>query len=104
MIIFYAKVLSVLLPWLGFERVPATGLISKVAIAVLPFQLWMVLPEFFREYSPMKEGYSHVPDFPWVIMGLLIPILVAGIFHSIASSKLALRNEPEPGDLEVHAK
>jgi len=53
MIIFYAKGLSVLLPWLGFERVSAAGLISKVAITVLSFQLWMVLSEFFREYSPM---------------------------------------------------
>jgi xanthine/uracil permease len=66
-------------------------LIPGLIALVCGVQLWIVLSGFFKEFSPMEEGYSQVPEFPWVIMGLLIPILVAGIFYSIASSKLALR-------------
>jgi hypothetical protein len=50
----------------------------------------MVLSGLFREFSPVEEGYSYLPEFPWVIMAVFIPILVAGIFYSVAASKLEL--------------
>lgn len=61
------------------------SLFSRGLLTLMALQIWLLLSEVFEEYSPIKEGYTHVPEEPWGILGLLVPFAVAyGLFRVVA--------------------
>ena len=52
---------------------------------LMAWQVWMISSQIFREYSPIQEGYTHVPEEPWGILGLVIPIFLAWIFYRLVA-------------------
>lgn len=60
------------------EQVPSfTSLISRGILALMAWQLWLLLFSVFDEHSPIKEGYTHIHEEPWDTLGILVPIIVA---------------------------
>lgn len=61
------------------------SLFSRGVLILMALQVWLLLSDVFEQYSPIKEGYTHVPKEPWGILGLLVPFAVAyGLFRSVA--------------------
>ena len=61
------------------------SLVSRGVSMLMAFQVCLLLSKAFEEYSPIKEGYTHVPEEPWGILRLLVPIAVAyGLFRVVA--------------------
>ncbi|MCB1203422.1 MAG: hypothetical protein KDN18_04120 [Verrucomicrobiae bacterium] len=60
-------------------------LLGRGALILIAWQVWLLLSGIFKEYSPIKEGYTHVPEEPWGILGLVIPIAIAyGLYRTVA--------------------
>jgi hypothetical protein len=55
---------------------------------LMAWQLWLLLSAYFHQYSPIKEGYTHVPEEPWGLLGLVVPIIVAYGSYRIVSGIL----------------
>ena len=65
------------LPHLSAERPKFCSLLERSAIILMALLLWLLLSSIFDEYAPIKEGYTHIHEEPWGILGLLIPVIVA---------------------------
>jgi len=64
-------------------------LLSRGVMILMAWQVWLLLSEVFQEYSPIKEGYTHVPEEPWGILGLVVPIAVAYGSYRFFARRLA---------------
>lgn len=64
------------------------SLLSRGVLILMAWQVWLLLSEVFDEYSPIKEGYTHVPEEPWGILGLVVPIAVAYGLYRIFAQRL----------------
>ena len=63
-----------------------SSLLSRGVIILMALQVWHLLFGIFDEYSPIKEGYTHIHEEPWGILGLVVPIGVSyGLYRAIAS-------------------
>lgn len=58
--------------------------VGKGIVAIIAWQIWLVSSGIAREITPVKDGYTHVPEFPWGLVGLAAPILIAVVFYKIA--------------------
>ncbi len=82
---FYLHVVRYLTALLTQESRACRYFLSRGVSLLMAWQVWMILSQVFCEYSPIKEGYTHVPEEPWSILGLVIPILVAWVFYQLLS-------------------
>jgi hypothetical protein len=74
-----------LLRHLANEDHSLRSLFSRGVLILMAWQVWLLLSQVFREYSPIKGGYTHIPEEPWGILGLLVPIAVAyGLYRAVA--------------------
>jgi predicted neutral ceramidase superfamily lipid hydrolase len=81
----YLFALRFLIRHLTHENRHFSSLLGRGALILMAGQVWLVLSEIFEEYSPIKEGYTHVPEEPWGILGLVVPILIAfGLYRTFA--------------------
>ncbi len=65
-----------------------SSLLGRSALVLMAWQVWLLLSRIFEEYSPTKEGYTHVPEEPWGILGLVVPIAVAYGLYRIFAKRL----------------
>lgn len=54
-----------------------SGLIGRGSLTVFAALSWRLLSALFDEYTPIEDGFTHVPKEPWGILGVVIPIAVA---------------------------
>jgi hypothetical protein len=103
----YLFIVRFLLQHLSNESRSAISLLSRGVVILMAWQLWMLLLKFFEEYSPIKDGYTHVPEEPWGILGFVVPIFVAYGSYRIIVAKLnkaqqaaiiASHQQPSPDD------
>ena len=88
-IVAYVLAVRFLLRHFANEDRSLRSLVSRGVLILMAWQVWLLLSEFFQEYSPIEEGYTHVPKEPWGILSLVVPIAVAyGLYRALAS-KLA---------------
>jgi hypothetical protein len=66
---------------------PASALLSRSVVILMAWQLWLLLLAYFHEYSP-KEGYSRIPEEPWGLLGVVVPIIVAYGSYRFVSATL----------------
>jgi len=59
------------------------SLLNRGVLLLIAFQVWLLLTGLFREYSPIKEGYDHVPEGPWLMLGLVVPIATAFVLYRV---------------------
>ena len=64
------------------------SLLGRDILVLMALQIWILLSEFFREYSPTKEGYPYVSEEPWGILGVVVPIALAYGSYRIVATKL----------------
>lgn len=84
----YIFVIRLLLRYFTTEDRTLRSLLSRDLIILMAWQVWLLLSQFFQEYSPVKEGYTHVPKEPWGMLGVLVPIAVAyGLYRLLAPPK-----------------
>ena len=69
-------------------------LLSRVVLILMAWQVWQLLSEIFEVYSPIKDGYTHIREEPWGILGLVVPIAVAYGSYRIVATKLT---KAQPG-------
>jgi hypothetical protein len=62
--------------------------LRRAALILMSLQLWQLLTAYFDQYSPIKEGYTHVPEEPWGLLGAFVPIALACGSYRIVSGKL----------------
>lgn len=84
----YILVVRWLLRHLTNEAPPCHALLSRWVLMVMAWQLMLGMTETFREFSPTKEGYPNVPQEPWGILGLVVPIVIAYGAYRIVAAKL----------------
>ena len=84
----YFLVIRLLLRHLTNGAPPTTALLSRAVVTLMAWQLWLLLSAFFHEYSPIKEGYTDVPEEPWVLLGIVVPVIVAYGSYRIVSGML----------------
>ncbi len=85
---FYLYVLRFILPHVDSSEDCSSASIGKGVLVLLAWILWMLLSAIFHEYSPIEEGYTHVPREPWGLLGLFVPIIVAYSSYRVAASLL----------------
>ena len=61
----YLLVVRFLLRHLTDGTPPTAALLSRTVVMLMAWQLWFLLSRYFHEYSPIEEGYTHVPQEPW---------------------------------------
>ena len=68
---------------------PSTAaLLSRTVVMLMAWQLWLLLSAYFQQYSPIKQGYTHIPEEPWGLLGLVVPFMVAYGSYRIVSGIL----------------
>lgn len=87
----YLFILWFLLPHLNVKRPPISILIGRGILILLAWQLWLLLSSLFDEYSPIKEGYTHIHQEPWGLLGLGVPIVVAYGAYKLAVALMLTR-------------
>lgn len=65
-----------------------TSLLSRGVLILMAWQLWLLLTSIFDEYSPIKEGSTHIHEGPWDTLGFLVPIIVAYASYRIFAALL----------------
>lgn len=81
----YLLAVRLLLRHFTQENRSLRSLLSRGVLMLMAWQVWLLLSEIFRDYSPIEEGYTHVPEEPWGILGLVVPIAVAyGLYRAVA--------------------
>ena len=83
----YLIALARISPLMGFEPLPYKSHIGKGLISIIALQVWLLLSEIFDEYAPIKDGYTHVHEEPWGILGFLVPSAVAYILYKLGIAK-----------------
>lgn len=84
-VVGYLIVLRLLLRHFTDEDRGVRSLLSRGVLILMAWQIWLLLSQIFDDYAPIKEGYTHVPEEPWGILGLLVPIAVAyGLYRVVA--------------------
>lgn len=82
----YLFVIRTLLRHLTCKDRSLRSFLSRGALFLIACQIWLFVFQIFEEYSPVKEGYTHVQEGPWGILGILVPIGVAyGLYRAFAS-------------------
>lgn len=87
-IVAYLFVVRLLLRHFTREDRRLSSLLSRGVVILMAWQVWLLLSEIFDEFSPIKEGYTHVPEGPWGILGVVAPIAVAYGLYRIFAHRL----------------
>ena len=66
--------------------------IGKGILTLLAWEIWLTLSELVRAFAPAKEGYKHIKEVLWNILGFIGPILIAWAFYKIASRVLKTKD------------
>lgn len=69
------------------------SLIGQGYLVLMAWLLWLLLSSVFQDYSPFREEYSNLPVFPWAILELFVPIVVAYGLYRIFAALLAKAQE-----------
>jgi hypothetical protein len=72
---------------LGMGRLKVADLMGKGALALIAWQLWMVLFAVLQEYSPKEKGYTSIAKEPWGMIELFVPILVSYTVYRVAVAR-----------------
>jgi len=84
-IVAYLFSVRLLLRHFTHEDHSLRSLFSRGVLFLMTFQIWLLLSKAFETYSPIKEGYSHIPKEPWGTLSLIVPFAVAyGLFRAVA--------------------
>ncbi len=82
----YLLIVRKLLRHMTGEQPSYPSLISRNHISLLAMLTWICLFGLFDEYSPIKEGYTHIHEEPWDTLGTIVPITVAYVlFRCLAA-------------------
>jgi hypothetical protein len=73
-------------------------LVGRLPLILIALQIWVLLSGIFREYSPIKDGYTHLPKEPWGILGVVVPIFAAYGAYRLASRSLQKTRHANPDD------
>jgi hypothetical protein len=83
-IVAYLLAVRFLFRHLTQEDCSLRSLLSRGVLILMAWQVWLLLSEIFREYSPIKKGYTHIPEEPWGTLGFVVPIAVAyGLYRAV---------------------
>lgn len=85
-----------LLRHLTQENRSLRSLMGRGGLMLIAWQLWVLLSHAFEEYSPIKEGYTHLPEAPWDLLGLIVPFLVAYGLYRVVSHKIIEAPQDSP--------
>lgn len=77
-----------LLRHLTQENRSLRSLMGRGGLMLIAWQLWVLLSHIFEEYSPIEEGYTHVPEAPWDLLGLVVPFVVAYGLYRVFAHKI----------------
>jgi hypothetical protein len=88
-LVAYLQIVRWLLRHLTHENHSLRSLLSRGVLVLMALQIWLLLSDVFEEYSPIEEGYTHVPKEPWGILSLIVPVVVAYCFYRAALPNLA---------------
>lgn len=77
--------------------------IGKGIVTIIAWQIWFISSDIARGLTPIKEGYTHVPEEPWGLIGLVGPLLIAVIFCKITMRLIEKNVEPEVGGYRENA-
>lgn len=83
----YVFVVRLLLRHFTQKDRSARSLMSRGGLILIAWQLWLLLSQIFEEYSPIEEGYTHLPEAPWDLLRLIVPFLVAYGFYRVFAKK-----------------
>ena len=94
----YLFVVRFLLRYLTKQDHIYTSLLSRGVLILMAWQLWLLLSSIFDEYSPIKEGYTHIHEAPWDTLEVLVPVIVAYTSYRTFAALLpkAQQNTAEP--------
>lgn len=59
------------------------GTLAKPPALFLTYQVYSVSDALFEIYTPIKEGSQYLPQEPWGIVGLVVPLLLAWGFYKL---------------------
>ena len=93
----YAKSIPLILRLVGSSQPHRTSEVSQTALVFVAFQLWILVSDLFTEYAPKKEGFIHVLQGPWGVIGLIVPILLAVVAYRTASTHFNRSIQTEQG-------
>jgi hypothetical protein len=94
-IIAYLFVGRLLLLYLNGKAPSTLSLVSRGVMALMAWQLWMLLSSLFEVFLPIEKEYAHGAIVPWGILGLVIPIIVAYGVYRIIITKLDTLQQAE---------
>ncbi len=93
----YLLTVRLLLRYFTQENRSLRSLLSRGVLILMAWQLWHLLSKVFEEYSPIKEGYTHVPEEPWGALGVVVPIAVAyGLYRAVAPKLSKAQKDTAP--------
>lgn len=72
--------------------------VGKGILTILTIELWVALSSLVDFYAPTKEGYQHIKESPWELLGTFGSILFAWICYKLAV-KLILRDDSKSNAL-----
>lgn len=93
----YFAALWYILPCLAADRPKLSSLVGRGVLILMAWQLWLLLSAILDEYTPIEEGYKHVPKEPWGTVGVLVPIIVAYGTYRLAAARLLTKTTEQGG-------
>ena len=94
----YFAALRFTLPYIGIDRPKPFSLIGRGPLALIAWEVWLLLSDIFRVYSPVDESHKDLPEEPgWLFLALIVPIVVAYGGYRLAAY-LMLTMKLEQGD------
>ena len=83
----YLFVVGQMARMLGMGRLKAADLLERGVLALIAWQLWLVLSAVFMEYCPKDEEYTSVPKEPWGLMALFVPPLISYVAYRVVAAR-----------------
>lgn len=90
----YLYVVRSLLRRLTQKNVGILALLSNGILALMAFQVWLILGAVIEEYAPLRFGNTRWSEEPWGIIGFVAPIIVAYGSYRFVVSKWEKARQP----------
>ncbi len=84
----------------GVEVKGLRSAVGKNLILLVSLQIWMLGFDLFAAYAPIEEGYTHVKEFPWEILSLIVPIGLAVMFYKMSVRAIEENARAKPHQTE----